>query len=160
HNYSLIHDDLPCMDNDDLRHGRPTSHKVYGEAIATLAGDGLLTDAFKVLAQSASDGVPPAIVLATIAELADAAGSAGMVGGQAMDMESEGVKLTLDQLKHLHARKTGALFRASILGGARLGGASEPQLESLHDYSKALGLAYQVIDDLLMSKAQPSRWAN
>ncbi|HYB91342.1 MAG TPA: farnesyl diphosphate synthase [Candidatus Binataceae bacterium] len=149
HTYSLIHDDLPCMDDDDLRRGRPTNHKVYGEAIATLAGDGLLTDAFKVIAQSVPEGVPAAAVLATIAELADAAGSAGMVAGQAIDLESEGKHLKLDQLEYLHSKKTGALFRASILGGARLGGASAAQLESLDAYARALGLAFQVVDDLL-----------
>src|SRR5215831_11228102 len=99
HNYSLIHDDLPCMDNDDLRHGRPTNHKVYGDAMATLSGDGLLTDAFKVLARSGSDGVPAAILLQVVADLADAAGSAGMVGGQVIDLQSEGKSLSLDELK-------------------------------------------------------------
>jgi len=149
HNYSLIHDDLPCMDNDDLRHGRPTSHKVFGEAMATLSGDGLLTDAFKVLAASASDGVPSAVVLQAVADLAEAAGSSGMVGGQVIDLESEGRTLSLDELKVLHAKKTGALFHASIVGGARLGGATDSQLSSLSDYARALGLAFQVIDDLL-----------
>ncbi len=149
HNYSLIHDDLPCMDDDDLRHGRPSNHKVYGEAMATLSGDGLLTDAFNVLARSASDGVPAAIVLETVAELARAAGSCGMVGGQVIDLQSEGLTLSLDELKHLHSKKTGALFRASIVGGARLGGGSAAQLSSLDEYARALGLAFQVIDDLL-----------
>ena len=147
HNYSLIHDDLPCMDNDDLRHGRPTNHKVYGDAMATLSGDGLLTDAFKVLARS--DGVPSAVVLHAVADLAEAAGSAGMVGGQVIDLQSEGKSLSLDELKHLHAKKTGALFLASIVGGARLGGATEAQLANLNQYARALGLAFQVVDDLL-----------
>jgi geranylgeranyl diphosphate synthase type II len=149
HNYSLIHDDLPCMDDDDLRHGRATSHRVYGEAMATLAGDGLLTDAFKVLARSASDGVPSVVLLQTVADLAEAAGSGGMVGGQVIDLQSEGASLSLDELKHLHAGKTGALFLASVIGGARLGGASEPQLANLNHYARALGLAFQVVDDLL-----------
>jgi geranylgeranyl diphosphate synthase, type II len=149
HNYSLIHDDLPCMDNDDLRHGRPTNHRRYGEALATLSGDGLLTDAFWVLASSASDGVPSAILLRTIADLAAAAGSGGMVGGQVIDLQSEGVPLSLDELKLLHAKKTGALFLASIVGGARIGGGSEPQLANLDQYARALGLAFQVVDDLL-----------
>jgi len=149
HNYSLIHDDLPCMDDDDLRHGRPTNHKVYGDAMATLSGDGLLTDAFKVLARSASDGVPSALVLQAVADLADAAGSAGMVGGQVIDLQGEGKSLTLDELKHLHAKKTGALFLASIVGGARLGGGTEHQLANLNEYARALGLAFQVVDDLL-----------
>jgi len=149
HNYSLIHDDLPCMDDDDLRHGHPTNHKVYGEAIATLSGDGLLTDAFKVLARSACDGVPSSVVLQTVADLAQAAGSAGMVGGQVIDLQSEGRTLTLEELKLLHAKKTGALFHVSIVGGARLGGASEAQLASLTEFAQALGLAFQVVDDLL-----------
>ena len=147
HNYSLIHDDLPCMDNDDLRHGRPTNHKVYGDAMATLSGDGLLTDAFKILARS--DGVPSAVVLQAAADLAEAAGSSGMVGGQVIDLQSEGKSLSLDELKHLHAKKTGALFLASVVGGARLGGGTEPQLANLNQYARALGLAFQVVDDLL-----------
>ena len=149
HTYSLIHDDLPCMDNDDLRHGRPTNHKVYGEAIATLAGDALLTDAFKVLACSVSESVPPAIVLDTIAQLSHAAGSAGMVAGQVVDLLGEGKPFTVEELEYLHSRKTGALFLAAINGGARLGGAGPRELKSLDAYGRALGLAFQVVDDLL-----------
>ena len=152
HTYSLVHDDLPCMDDDDLRRGRPTNHKVFGEAIATLAGDGLLTDAFKILASSAGPARSSRFaqaLLETVAELADAAGSAGMVGGQVIDLLGEGQALELAQLEHLHSRKTGALFVASVCGGARLGGATESQLASLREYAQALGLAFQVIDDLL-----------
>ncbi len=149
HTYSLIHDDLPCMDNDDLRHGRPTNHKVYGDAIATLAGDALVTDAFKILARSALDGVAVQRVLATVAELSEAAGSGGMVGGQVIDILSERKRLGLDELKLLHSKKTGAMFLASILGGARLGGASDAELEALDAYAHALGLAFQVVDDIL-----------
>jgi geranylgeranyl diphosphate synthase type II len=149
HTYSLIHDDLPCMDNDDLRHGRPTNHKVYGDAMATLAGDALVTDAFKILARSALEGVSAARVLATVAELSEAAGSAGMVGGQVIDILSERKRLGLDELKLLHRKKTGAMFRAAILGGARLGGAADAELEALDQYAHALGLAFQVVDDLL-----------
>ncbi|MGD0072786.1 MAG: polyprenyl synthetase family protein [Candidatus Binataceae bacterium] len=148
HTYSMIHDDLPCMDDDDLRRGKPTNHKVYGEAMATLAGDALLTDAFKVLARS-GEGVPPAVVLEVVAELADAAGSGGMVAGQAIDILSEGVPTNLDQLEYLHSKKTGALFLAAVRGGARLGGADEDQLERLSAYGRALGLAFQVADDIL-----------
>src|SRR6202453_5304405 len=109
HTYSLIHDDLPCMDDDDLRRGRPTNHKVFGEAIATLAGDGLLTDAFKVLARSSSSvRVPASALLETVAELADAAGSAGMVGGQVIDLLGEGRELSLSELEVMHGQKTGA----------------------------------------------------
>src|SRR5580658_3496181 len=152
HTYSLIHDDLPCMDDDDLRRGRPTNHKVFGEAIATLAGDGLLTDAFKVLARSATSSckaLPAQAVLDTVAELADAAGSAGMVGGQVIDLLGEGRSLDLAELEHLHSKKTGALFVAAVCGGARLGGATADQMSSLREYAQALGLAFQVIDDLL-----------
>jgi geranylgeranyl diphosphate synthase, type II len=152
HTYSLVHDDLPCMDDDDLRRGRPTNHKVYGEAIATLAGDGLLTDAFKVLARSTSRStgrIAPAALIETIAELADAAGSAGMVGGQVIDLLGEGRGLRLAELEELHRKKTGALFIAAVCGGARLGGASHAELTALRDYAGALGLAFQVIDDLL-----------
>jgi len=152
HTYSLIHDDLPCMDDDDLRRGRPTNHKVFGEAIATLAGDGLLTDAFQVIARSVGTAPSPPsapALLETIAELAEAAGSAGMVGGQVIDLLGEGHAIELDQLEFLHSRKTGALFVAAVCGGARLGGATPSQLESLREYAQALGLAFQVIDDLL-----------
>jgi geranylgeranyl diphosphate synthase type II len=149
HTYSLIHDDLPCMDDDDLRRGRPTNHKIYGEAIATLAGDALLTDAFGLLVTAASADAPPAAVLATVAELAQAAGSAGMVAGQAIDLLGEGSTMTIGELEYLHRRKTGALFIAAVRGGARLGGASEAQLEALEAYARALGLAFQVIDDIL-----------
>jgi len=152
HTYSLIHDDLPCMDDDDLRRGRPTNHKVFGEAIATLAGDGLLTDAFKVLARSFASPAAtaaPGAVLAAIAELAEAAGSAGMVGGQVIDLLSEGRALTRNELEYLHSKKTGALFVASVCCGARLGGADPTQLSALREYARALGLAFQVVDDLL-----------
>ena len=149
HTYSMIHDDLPCMDDDDLRRGKPTNHKVYGEAMATLAGDALLTDAFKVLARSASQRVPAAVVLDVVAELSSAAGSEGMVAGQAIDILSEGHAADLQALEYLHARKTGALFLAAVRGGAKLGGADAEQLKALSDYGRALGLAFQVIDDIL-----------
>ena len=152
HTYSLVHDDLPCMDDDDLRRGRPTNHKVYGEAIATLAGDGLLTDAFQVIARSGGRGagrVAAPAILETIAELAEAAGSAGMVGGQVIDLLGEGRGLRLAELEEMHRRKTGALFIAAVCGGARLGGASSDELAAMREYASALGLAFQVIDDLL-----------
>ncbi|HYL58758.1 MAG TPA: farnesyl diphosphate synthase [Candidatus Acidoferrales bacterium] len=149
HTYSLIHDDLPCMDDDDFRRGRPTNHKVYGEAIATLAGDALLTDAFMVLARSTPSSVAREVVLDTVAELAHAAGSAGMVGGQVIDLLGEGKSKTIEELEELHGKKTGALFLASVRGGARMGGASATQIDSLDAYARALGLAFQVVDDLL-----------
>jgi geranylgeranyl diphosphate synthase, type II len=150
HTYSLVHDDLPCMDDDDLRRGRPTNHRVFGEAVAVLAGDGLLTDAFGLIARSAKAArIPADIVLDVISELAQACGSSGMVGGQAIDLLAEGHSLTQSELELLHSKKTGALFIASVCGGARLGGAQKPQLVSLRDYTSALGLAFQVTDDLL-----------
>ena len=155
HTYSLIHDDLQCMDDDDFRRGRPTNHKVYGEAIATLAGDALLTDAFMVLARMTPGSVAREVVLDTIAELAQAAGSAGMVGGQVIDLLGEGKSKTIEELEELHGKKTGALFLASVRGGARLGGAMPAQIESLDAYARALGLAFQVVDDLLDVQGLP-----
>jgi geranylgeranyl diphosphate synthase, type II len=149
HTYSLIHDDLPCMDNDDLRHGKPTSHKVYGDAIATLAGDALVTDAFAAVARLPFAKEHPEIVLEVIIELSDAAGSRGMVSGQVIDLLGEGSQMNLEQLEYLHSKKTGALFQASIIGGARLGAATSVQLASLTKYACALGLCFQVVDDLL-----------
>lgn len=150
HTYSLVHDDLPCMDNDDLRRGRPTNHRVFGEAIAILAGDGLLTDAFALIARSAGTaGIPTELVVDTIRDLAEACGSSGMVGGQAMDLLAEGRVLNQQELERLHRKKTGALFIASVCGGARLGGAEPSQLHLLRNYASALGLAFQVTDDLL-----------
>jgi geranylgeranyl diphosphate synthase type II len=149
HTYSLIHDDLPIMDNDDLRHGKPTNHKVYGDAIATLAGDALVTDAFAAVARSPLAKKSPGVVLEVIAELSDAAGSGGMVSGQVIDLLGEGRTMNLEQLEYLHSKKTGALFLASVVGGARLGGATSSQLESLGKYARALGLCFQVVDDLL-----------
>ena len=149
HTYSLIHDDLPIMDNDDLRHGKPSNHKVYGDAIATLAGDALLTDAFAAVARSPLAKKSPAAVLEVVAELSDAAGSRGMVSGQAIDLLGEGRAMNLEQLEYLHSKKTGALFLAGVVGGARLGGATRPQLDSLSKYARSLGLCFQVVDDLL-----------
>jgi len=151
HTYSLIHDDLPAMDDDDLRRGLPTCHKKFGEALAILAGDALLTLAFEVLV----DGYPPATAAACCGELARGAGAAGMVGGQVDDlaMESRAGPGTLEGLEFLHARKTGALFRASLrLGVLAAGGAdgADPQTLELFDtYGQAFGLAFQITDDLL-----------
>ncbi len=153
HTYSLIHDDLPAMDDDDLRRGLPTCHKKFGESTAILAGDALLTLAFEVLA----DGYPPATAAACCRELARGAGAAGMVGGQADDlaMESRAGVGTLEELEFLHARKTGALFRASLrLGvmsaqGERPGGADPRTLAAFDAYGRAFGLAFQITDDLL-----------
>ena len=148
HTYSLIHDDLPCMDDDDLRRGRPTNHKVYGEAMAVLAGDGLLTRAFGLLAEDSSH--PEAARLEMIRTLAVAAGSLGMVGGQALDLAAEGSEdVDLPTLQYIHTHKTGALFGASCRLGGLAGGASEDELGHLMKYGEKIGLAFQIVDDLL-----------
>lgn len=147
HTYSLIHDDLPSMDNDDYRRGKPTSHKVYGEAFAILAGDALLTAAFEMMA--AVDDIPPAVMLQVIREIARAAGSQGMIGGQVVDIQSENKMIDKSQLKYIHDHKTGALFRASLRVGGLIGGATESQLEKLTAYADNLGLAFQITDDIL-----------
>ena len=157
HTYSMVHDDLPCMDDDELRRGKPTNHRVYGDAMATLAGDALLTDAFYVLASWSTSRVPAEVVLRVIAELARAAGSTGMVAGQAADIESEGRALNREQLEHLHGRKTGALFMAAVRGGASLGGGRDSELEALTAYARAAGLAFQVTDDILDVESSADR---
>jgi geranylgeranyl diphosphate synthase type II len=149
HTYSLIHDDLPAMDDDDYRRGRPTCHRVYGEAIAILAGDALLTQAFLVLADPAATRVPPARRLQIIAEVAEAAGSRGMVGGQAMDILSEGHEIDRPTLLYLHTHKTGALIRAAVRVGAIAGGAGGEALQSLTRFGERIGLAFQIVDDIL-----------
>ncbi len=148
HTMSLIHDDLPAMDNDDLRRGRPTSHKMFGEANAILAGDALLTRAFEMVALR-SPGVPPERLLQVVAELSLASGAPGLVGGQVVDLECEGKPVDLDTLEYIHLHKTGALLRASVLSGALVAGAPEPLLEALRTYARGIGLAFQIIDDIL-----------
>ncbi|XHR27444.1 MAG: polyprenyl synthetase family protein [Chthoniobacteraceae bacterium] len=147
HTYSLIHDDLPCMDNDDFRRGRPTSHKVYGEGIAVLAGDALLTQAFEVLTASAGSARYPTAAL--VRELAEAAGSRQLIAGQVADLEGEGKKATLRDLKFIHEAKTAALLTASIRLGGMSANATPKKLEALTGFGKNLGLAFQVIDDIL-----------
>jgi geranylgeranyl diphosphate synthase type II len=149
HTYSLVHDDLPAMDDDDYRRGRPTCHKVYGEAVAILAGDALLTHAFHVLADPTAGNAPAPRRLQIIAEISAAAGSVGMVGGQTMDMQAEGQELNPTTLLTLHAKKTGALLRASLRVGALAGGADEKALAALTRYGERLGLAFQIVDDIL-----------
>ncbi|MFN9619733.1 MAG: geranylgeranyl diphosphate synthase CrtE [Synechococcaceae cyanobacterium] len=148
HTMSLIHDDLPAMDNDDLRRGRPTNHKVYGEANAILAGDALLTRAFEMVALR-SPGVPAERLLAVVAELSLASGAPGLVGGQVVDLESEGKPVDLDTLEYIHLHKTGALLRACVVSGALVAGAPEPLLDALRTYARGIGLAFQIIDDIL-----------
>lgn len=146
HTYSLIHDDLPAMDNDDYRRGKLTNHRIYGAGIATLAGDALLTLAFEVMTR---EDVSPEIKLAVIQEMSAAAGPQGMVGGQAVDLESERKRIPLEKLREMHLGKTGALFKAAIRSGAILAKADEKTLAALTDYALAFGLAFQITDDIL-----------
>lgn len=150
HTYSLIHDDLPSMDDDDLRRGRATNHKVYGEGMATLAGDALLTLAFELLAEQAEvSGVTPERALRAVREMARGAGAAGMVAGQVEDMAWEGRNADLDQLGRIHRLKTGALFGASLRTGALLAGADQAALTHLDRFADHFGLAFQIQDDVL-----------
>ena len=150
HTYSLIHDDLPAMDNDDLRRGKPSNHKVFGEAEAILAGDGLLTFAFELLSNTDISGTINSDDRVRIIQIiAQAVGSQGMVGGQALDIESEGKSIPFETLQYLHSCKTGALITASVQTGAVIGQASQSQFEALTVYGKAVGLAFQIVDDLL-----------
>lgn len=153
HTFSLVHDDLPAMDNDDLRRGRPTNHKVYGDAMAILAGDGMISLAFEVIATDADPAVAPRL----IAELAHATGPQGMIGGQVLDMDGEQKSLSFEQLQQLHRMKTGALLRASCRLGALSAGATEAQLASLTAFGRYLGLAFQIVDDLLDVTASPEQ---
>ncbi|KSU85704.1 geranylgeranyl diphosphate synthase, type II [Fictibacillus enclensis] len=147
HTYSLIHDDLPSMDDDDLRRGKPTNHKMFGEATAILAGDALLTMSFQLIAQSSTYTSGHKVELLSL--LAEAAGAEGMVAGQTVDMESENMDLTLDELQSIHERKTGRLLEASVLFGAILANASEHDLAQLRAFSRHLGIAFQIQDDIL-----------
>lgn len=149
HTYSLIHDDLPAMDNDDFRRGKPTSHKVFGDAIAILAGDALLTEAFVLLSGRDHPRIPSERRLAVISEIATAAGLAGMVGGQALDMNAIKITPDFDGLEEIHRRKTGALICASVKAGAILAGADAERLQALADYAGHIGLAFQISDDIL-----------
>lgn len=147
HTYSLIHDDLPAMDNDDYRRGKLTNHKVFGEAMALLAGDGLLTLAFEVALRQKD--VPHEILFKVLEEISKAAGVAGMVGGQVIDLRSEGVQIDLATLKLMHTGKTGALFKAAIRSGALLAQAPADKLDALTRYAENFGLAFQITDDIL-----------
>jgi len=152
HTYSLIHDDLPAMDNDDTRRGKPTCHKMFGEAIGILAGDGLLTEAFKLMTDRSSwdnSSNDKALILDVVHEIAQAAGIAGMVGGQVADIECEGIEFDLPLLQYIHTHKTGAMILASIRVGARLGGASGETLRAFTRYGERIGLAFQIVDDIL-----------
>ena len=147
HTYSLIHDDLPCMDDDDFRRGQPTNHKVFGEGVAVLAGDALLTVAFEILAQAKE--TPRYRMPALVKNLANASGSRWLIGGQVADLEGEGKKLSGDELKFIHRSKTAALLTAAIRLGAMSANATAKQLKDLTLFGQSLGLAFQVIDDIL-----------
>ena len=147
HTYSLIHDDLPAMDDDDYRRGKLTNHKVYGAGMATLAGDALLTLAFEVMLRQ--QGVSAETLVHVVREISIAAGPDGMGGGQALDLESENKQISMETMKKIHLGKTGALFRAAIRSGAILGGASEEALQALTVYADNFGLAFQITDDIL-----------
>jgi geranylgeranyl diphosphate synthase type II len=147
HTYSLIHDDLPAMDNDDFRRGKPTNHKVFGEAIAILAGDALLTEAFAIAAQSAAR--PLYSHRDFLLELARAAGSLGLIAGQVADLEGEGKKTSAAQLRYIHEKKTAALLRCSLRLGGMSANAPPAQLKALGDFGRDVGLAFQIIDDIL-----------
>jgi geranylgeranyl diphosphate synthase type II len=155
HAYSLIHDDLPAMDDDDLRRGKPTCHKVFGEGLAILTGDALLTEAFRVMLESAAGPVNVRRSIRAMREIADAAGPYGMVAGQAADLEAEGSLPDLPTVEFIHVRKTGALILASIRAGAILANARSADLHRLSRYGEFLGLAFQVTDDILDAEGPP-----
>ncbi|MDR3349286.1 MAG: polyprenyl synthetase family protein [Acidaminococcales bacterium] len=157
HAYSLIHDDLPAMDDDDYRRGRLSCHKVFGEAKAILAGDALLTRAFEVML--GQGGVPPDVLVKAVKEIAFCAGAEGMVGGQTIDIEAERVAdriVSVKELQEMHMAKTGALFRAAVFAGAMLAGASDARLTALEDYAGNFGLAFQITDDILDVTGDPA----
>jgi len=150
HTYSLIHDDLPAIDDDDYRRGRLTSHKVFGEAIAILAGDALLTEAFRLMSDAnLLEKIPPEKLLLVIRDIANAAGYFGMVGGQVVDVQSEGKDVDSGVLNYIHTRKTGAMITAAVKAGAILSNAGEVELNSLISYGRHMGLAFQIVDDIL-----------
>jgi geranylgeranyl diphosphate synthase type II len=153
HTFSLVHDDLPAMDDDDLRRGRPTNHKVFGEAMAILAGDAMVTMAFEIIATDAD----LAVVGTLVKELAIASGPEGMIGGQVLDIDGEAQSLTLPQLQQVHRMKTGALLTASCRLGAIAAGANESQLSAVTEYGRHLGLAFQIIDDVLDVTSTPEQ---
>lgn len=149
HTYSLIHDDLPAMDDDDFRRGKPTNHKVFGEAAAILAGDGLLTFAFELLSRPDQTGIADRDRIRIINLISRAAGSQGMVGGQVLDIECEGKDVPFETLRTIHSCKTGALITAAVQTGAVIGQATSEQFEALTQYGTNIGLAFQIVDDLL-----------
>ncbi len=149
HTYSLIHDDLPSLDNDDYRRGQLTNHKVFGEDMAILAGDALLTHAFFLINKNVEQGIDPKLVLRVATEVANASGSYGMIGGQVVDLESENKQIGLETLNYIHRKKTGALFSVSLRAGAILCGAAEEKVDNLTVFAENFGLAFQITDDIL-----------
>jgi len=158
HTYSLIHDDLPAIDDDDFRRGRPTCHKAFGEAMAILAGDALLTEAFQLMTNYSLQGglaVRERLMLDLVNKVAQAAGISGMVGGQVVDIESEGQDVDLATLQYIHTHKTGAMILASVQIGARLGGAEGEILKACTHFGERVGLAFQIVDDILDVEGKP-----
>lgn len=150
HTYSLIHDDLPAMDDDDMRRGKPTCHKVFGEAVAVLAGDGLLTEAFYLMSRKDLSGhMSPDALLQVIPMIASASGYQGMVGGQVVDIQSEGKGVEASLVEFIHTHKTGALITASVVSGALMGGGTQEQVAAIRTYGQKIGLAFQIADDIL-----------
>lgn len=147
HTYSLIHDDLPCMDNDDLRRGKPTNHKVFGEGLAVLAGDGLLNEAMSILIEYSLNNSKEALIASAL--IAKSAGVEGMIGGQVVDILGEGKCISKEELFYMHSKKTGELIKAAILSGAIIGNAPEKDIGKLNEYGEKLGLAFQIKDDIL-----------
>ena len=157
HTYTLIHDDLPALDNDDLRRGKPTNHKVFGEAIAILAGDALLTQAFYLMTHSSlMSAIPPEKLLQAAHDMTGAIGTLGMIGGQVVDIESEGKPIDAGTLEYIHVHKTGCLIKACIRAGAILSQAEVDQFEALSNYGEQIGLAFQIVDDILDITADQS----
>jgi len=156
HTFSLIHDDLPALDNDDLRRGKPTSHKVFGEAIAILAGDALLALAFEAVTKR-TKGVPPEVVLEVTRRIASAAGIGGMAVGQVVDMISEGKQIPPETLEFMHTNKTGLLIQTSVVAGGLLGGGTPEQIGALSRYGQKVGLAFQIADDILDIEGEQER---
>lgn len=149
HTYSLIHDDLPALDNDDLRRGRPTNHKVYGEAMGILAGDALLNYAFEVMLAGSINKENPEKYLKAINEIAKGAGIYGMIGGQVVDVESENKQIEKEKLDYIHMNKTAAMMVGCMRAGATIGGANSEQMEEITKYAKNIGLSFQIVDDIL-----------
>jgi geranylgeranyl diphosphate synthase type II len=157
HTYSLIHDDLPAMDNDDLRRGKPTSHKVFGEAVALLAGDGLLTEAFALMTMPDPAGPEPGALMKVVGLIARAAGVEGMVGGQVVDILSQGAQVDASLVEFIHKHKTGAMISASVVSGAILGNGTEGQVRAMTTYGESIGLAFQIADDILDIEGDPEK---